>query len=141
MKSNSPLFKNYSIRTDGRSNSIAMAIPETSFSIAMRINWDKQARHVKAQYGGTHGTPENINRSYINGGIKQAEKLFFTYSGKGEALGMNKERVVLGHYVGMYFNRGTGLFEKSNVIIIHYSSTGSHIVIGAPQTDKIGKKG
>lgn len=142
MKSNSPLFSNFSIsKATNKGGSIAMAVPKTSFVIVFGLNWNKQAKHVKPRYGGTHGRPENQTRSYINGGRTQAEKLFHKYYGKGTALGENKERVVLDHNVGMYFNRATGKFEKSNTIIIHYSTTGSHIVVGAPQPDKIKKKG
>lgn len=141
MKGKNPLFGNFTIKKKGGSGSIAMAVPKTSISILLDLNWNKQAKHVKPQYGGTHDRPENHTRSYINGGRSQAKKLFFKYFGKGESLGQNKERVVLDHYVGMYYNHETCKFEKSNTIIIHYSTTGSHIVVGAPQTDKIKKEG
>ncbi len=118
-----------------------MAVPKTSFTIMIGINWHKQAKHVKPRYGGTHSKPENQTRSYINGGQKQANKLFFKYHGKGTALGENKERVVLNRNVGMFYDKAAGKFVKSNTIIIHYSTTGSHIVVGAPQPDKIKKKG
>lgn len=141
VKSNSPLFANYGLKSSEISKRIAMAVPKTSFTIALGLNWNKQARHVKSRYGGAHDLSSNQTRSYINGGRRQAEKLFSKYQGKGQAVGQNKERVVLDRPVGMYFNRETGKFEKSNTIIIHYSTTGSHVVVGMPQPDKIKKKG
>ncbi len=136
MKGRSLLFSNYSVATSEKRKSIGMAIPKTTFTIKLSINWNKQARHVKPQYGGTHNNLENRTKSFINGGERQANKLFKKYCGKGEALGQNKERVVLDRPIGMYYNRQTSRFEKSNTIIIHYSGTGSHIVVGAPQSKK-----
>ena len=120
-----------------KSKSIAMAIPKTGFTIALYLNWNKQAKHIKARYGGTHSKSGNPIRSYINGGRKQAENLFSKYHGKGATVGENKERVVLNRNIGMFYDRSTGKFVKSNTIIIHYSTTGSHIVVGSPQPDKI----
>ncbi len=142
MKGNSPLFSNFTVKpSDDKAKTAAMAVPKTSFKIMLGINWNKQAKHVQPRYGGTHSELGNQTRSYINGGRKQAEKLFLKYHGRGTALGENKERIILDRNVGMYYDKPTRQFVKSNTIIIHYSTTGSHIIVGAPRPDKIKKKG
>ena len=57
------------------------------------------------------------------------------YSGKGTALGDNKERVDFGRTIGNYVDPVTGAKYPTTVGIIHYSKSGTHIVPARPKEE------
>ncbi len=92
--------------------------------VSKKVNREKQLRHTKNEH-----VP---GRSYIDGGLEYAQELVDKLSGTGEALMVgtgrwnNRERVTSPHIIGTYVDQN-GVEEKSNVAMIIYSKTGSHI--------------
>lgn len=72
----------------------------------------------------------------MDGDVEYAERLYAELRGTGEALtdenGMwlHKERVKASEVVGMYVNQYDGAKMESDVVMIAYSKTGSHIYPG-----------
>jgi hypothetical protein len=95
-----------------------------SGKVLKKINKDKQARHTRS--GHIPG------RSYLDGDLEYAQALVDKLSGTGEALRDGKgnwnhrERVVSPNIIGTHVDLD-GAETKSNVAIIAYSKTGSHI--------------
>ncbi|MCI9004441.1 MAG: hypothetical protein HFH39_04215 [Lachnospiraceae bacterium] len=92
--------------------------------VSKELNPEKQMRHTK-----NHHTP---GRSYLDGDLEYAQKLIDKLSGTGEAKldrngGWNhRERVTSPHDIGTYVNED-GVEIKSNIGMIIYSKTGTHI--------------
>ena len=92
--------------------------------VSKELNPEKQMRHTK-----NHHTP---GRSYLDGDLEYAQKLIDKLSGTGEAKldrngGWNhRERVTSPHDIGTYVNED-GVEVKSNIGMIIYSKTGTHI--------------
>lgn len=118
-----PLKDNKNVANSaGKSNIVEDAI--RSGMVSKTINIEKQMRHTK-----TGHTP---GRSYLDGDFEYAQKLINKLSGSGETkIDRNgnwnhRERVVSPHIIGTYVSE-TGTETKSNVGMIVYSKTGSHI--------------
>lgn len=99
-----------------------------SGEVSKTINREKQLRHTK--HGHTPG------RSYLDGDLEYAQELVDKLSGTGKSeLDFNgnwnhKERVVYPHIIGTHVDPHDGTETKSNVAIIVYSKTGTHIYPG-----------
>ena len=75
-------------------------------------------------------------KSVFSGTLKKAEELIRKYSGTGQSIGENKERIVFQENIGYYADpEGNGLIP-TNVGIIHYSKVGAHIVPARPKGGK-----
>ena len=92
------------------------------------VNPEKQRRHIK-------GSAEYVEgRSYIFGGITEAQELVNQYHGTGEPQitrrgdWNNKEFVVADHVIGMDVDEVTKAETQVDQFYIHYSKTGTHIV-------------
>lgn len=95
-----------------------------SGKVLKKINKDKQLRHTKS--GHIPG------RSYLDGDLEYAQELVDKLSGTGQPLydgkgnWIRKERVVSPNIIGTHVN-SDGVETKSNMAVIAYSKTGSHI--------------
>lgn len=96
-------------------------------SFPKEINENKQGRHIVGHKNYVSG------KSIMSLSIKEAQSLIDTYSGKGQQINSNKERVDFNRVIGTYINHDTRQREKTTVGIIHYSKTGTHIVPAQPR--------
>ncbi len=105
--------------TKGAKNSFS-AFPKT-------VHTGRQEKHIAGSNNYTSG------KSIFNGTVKQAEALIKEYSGTGQPLGSNKERVDFGKVIGTYVDESTGKGYPTTMGIIHYSKNGGHIVPARPK--------
>ena len=91
------------------------------------ISEGKQGKHIEG-----HGN-YILGRSILTISISEAQKLVYRYSGRGNQISENKERVDFNRVIGVYKNPSTGVSEKTTIGIIHYSKTGTHIVPAQPR--------
>ena len=98
-----------------------------SGKVSKRINREKQLRHTK--------TYHIKGRSHLDGDLEFAQRLVDEFSGTGRPLTdrngnwYNRERVICPENVGMHVDQ-TGKETPSNIAIIIYSKTGSHVYPG-----------
>lgn len=90
-----------------------------------KIHEGKQGKHIVGHNNYISG------RSYIDGGMSTAQRLVSQKAGKGTRVGSNKERVSYNDYIGTWVSY-TGSYYRTKNAMIHYSSTGAHIVPAAP---------
>lgn len=123
----------YPIDKSSRHDTIVKEAIESG-EISTKINREKQMRHTKE--GHLPG------RSYIDGDLEYAQELVDKLSGTGEPVVKNgswqhRERVTSPNVIGTYADE-SGAENKSNVAMIVYSKTGTHIypVRRKEQTDE-----
>jgi hypothetical protein len=123
----------YPLENSEKSGIIEEAIQ--SGKVKREMNPEKQMRHTKSYH--TEG------RSYLDGDLDYAERLINELSGTGEALtdrnGIwnHKEKVINPDEIGTNVDQYTGEETRTNVGIISYSKTGTHIY---PTSNKKGNK-
>ena len=99
-----------------------------SEAVSKNINPEKQNRHVRESNGYKEG------RSYIFGGLEEAQVLVSKYHGTGEpqftvaGKWKNKELVEVEFDMGVDVDEDTHMETTTNRFVIHYSKTGSHVV-------------
>lgn len=91
------------------------------------VHGGRQDKHIPGTNNYTEG------RSIFSGTKNQAEQLIKQYSGSGQPIGNNKERVDFGHVIGYYVDESTGRSYPTTMGIIHYSKSGAHIVPSKPK--------
>ncbi len=94
------------------------------------VHSGRQDKHIVGSNNYTSG------RSVFSGTTRQAETLIKQYSGTGQPLGPNKERVDFGKPIGRYVDSTTGKSYPTIMGIIHYSKSGAHIVPAKPKNLK-----
>lgn len=99
----------------------------SSGKVSTTVNSDKQNRHIKGSAGYIEG------RSYIFGGVDDAQKLIDELSGTGVTVmakgkWQSKERVTSANTIGVHINPKTKAETETKSGMIIYSKTGSHIV-------------
>ena len=98
-----------------------------SGNVKLEINPEKQSRHIKDSKGYVDG------RSYIYGGVEQAQKIVNDLHGTGtpvrkpDGTWANKEHVQSDKPIGIAVSKQTGE-EETKAATIHYSKTGTHVV-------------
>lgn len=98
-----------------------------SGNVKLEINPEKQNRHIKDSSGYVDG------RSYIYGGVEQAQKIVNDLHGTGtpvmkpDGTWANKEHVQSDEPIGIAVSKRTGE-EDTKAATIHYSKTGTHVV-------------
>ncbi len=98
-----------------------------SGNVKLEINPEKQSRHIKDSKGYVEG------RSYIYGGVEQAQKIVNDLHGTGTPVRKpngtwaNKEHVQSDKPIGISVSKQTGE-EETKAATIHYSKTGTHVV-------------
>lgn len=98
-----------------------------SGNVKLEINPEKQNRHIKGSRGYVDG------RSYIYGGVEQAQKIVNDLHGTGtpvmkpDGTWANKEHVQSDEPIGIAVSKQTGE-EETKAATIHYSKTGTHVV-------------
>lgn len=99
-----------------------------SGNVKLEINPEKQSRHIKDSKGYVEG------RSYIYGGVEQAQKIVNDLHGTGtpvkkpDGTWANKEHVQSDKPIGIAVSKQTGE-EETKEATIHYSKTGTHVVL------------
>lgn len=99
-----------------------------SEAVNKNINPEKQNRHVRESDSYKEG------RSYIFGGIEEAQELVSKYHGTGEpqftvaGKWKNKELVKVDFDMGVDVDEDTRMETTTNRFVIHYSKTGAHVV-------------
>lgn len=94
------------------------------------VHSGRQDKHIVGSNNYTAG------RSVFSGTTRQAETLIKQYSGTGQRLGNNKERVDFGKVIGHYVDDSSGKSYPTTMGIIHYSKSGAHIVPAKPKNIK-----
>lgn len=101
-----------------------------SGELPLKLNIGNQNKHIINQ----NKPPFDNHRSYIIGGLKEAQELVEQYHGKGEVRvdtkgnWTNKEFIIVDRDVGYVYNPETNEYEPTNRFSIHYSKKGTHIV-------------
>lgn len=101
-----------------------------SGELPLNLNIGNQNKHIINQ-----NKPSFDNhRSYIIGGLKEAQELVEQYHGKGEVRvdtkgqWTNKEFIIVDRDIGYVYNPETNEFEPTNRFSIHYGKKGTHVV-------------
>lgn len=106
-----------------------------SGQISAKINIGHQNKHILGKM------PPDSTRSYIYGGIEEAQKLVNQYAGTGQirrnkkGQWVNKEIVTADEYIGVYVDLDTGLKIPTNRFSIHYGKKGTHVVPADPTNE------
>ena len=97
-------------------------------TLNLLINKGNQNKHIQSAKGYIEG------RSYIYGGLEEAQRLVNAYSGTGvpkfdsKGRWTRKEFVTLDKPVGVDIDLETGTPQETNRFTIHYGKKGTHIV-------------
>ena len=87
----------------------------------------KQGKHIP---GSDNYIP---GKSMLTISLEHAQELVDKYTGNGDKVNDNKERVDFGETIGKYVDPSTGAESDTTIGIIHYSKTGTHIVPAKPK--------
>ena len=126
-----PVFNKEGIELFSKSDKIRLGVVRDaveSGSVSLKINTQKQNRHIKGSNEYTEG------RSYLNIGADDAQKIVDDLKGTGEPIfdanedWTRKERIVCPEPVGTHVDIETGEETKTKNVTIIYSNTGCHIV-------------
>ena len=99
----------------------------SSFSdFSKKLHLGKQGKHIVGHNNYQKG------KSILEISIDEAQDLINKYSGKGQKIGVNRERINFEKIIGDYIDPQTGKSYKTTVGTIHYSKTGTHIVPERP---------
>ena len=91
------------------------------------VHKGRQDKHIVGSNNYTQG------RSVFSGTQKQAEDLIKQFSGSGQMLSPNRERIDFGKTIGYYVDPATNEKLPTTVGIVHYSKDGAHIVPARPK--------
>ncbi len=91
-------------------------------SFPKTIHSGKQGKHIVGHNNYQKG------KSILTISTNEAQKLINKYSGKGQKIGTNRERVKFNKIIGKYVDPKTGKEYNTTVGTIHYSNSGTHIV-------------
>lgn len=101
-----------------------------SGELPLTLNNGNQNKHII----NSHSYKPEDKKSYIIGGLEEAQNLVYKYYGKGEpkvtpdGKWTNKEFIIVDEDIGYVFNPETNEFEATNRFSIHYGKKGTHIV-------------
>jgi|GEM_PF-6622681 len=99
----------------------------TDFSgYSKNIHLGKQGKHVVGHNNYIKG------KSILGVSTKKAQELINKYSGTGQKIGANRERVDFKRLIGKFVDPKTGKSYDTTVGTIHYSKSGTHIVPEKP---------
>lgn len=107
----------------GHDNIVEEAI--RSGEVSKTVNKDKQKRHTKSDH-----LP---GRSYLDGDVEYAQELVDKHSGKGEAVidgngnWTHKEKFDDSDIIGTHVDGRSGVETRTNMGMIVYSKTGTHV--------------
>lgn len=91
---------------------------------AVKLHVGSQGKHITNHPNYIEG------RSILYGDINDAQQLINKFSGTGQLISENKERVNFGRVIGMYIDGETA--QETTWGIIHYGKNGAHIVPSNP---------
>lgn len=97
-----------------------------------KINKGQQNKHIKGTNENNVAEQNGQHKSTLDGDINDAQDLLDEYSGKGDPINSNKERVDFGKKIGEYYDPETGEYIDTTKGIIHYGNDGAHIVPARP---------
>ena len=112
---------------DKASDAVKAVAKATNYSeFPKSIHIGKQGKHIVGHNNYVKG------KSILNISIDKAQNLVKKYSGTGQQIGANKERVNFKTIIGKYVDPKTGKAYDTTVGTIHYSNSGTHIVPSRP---------
>ncbi len=116
------------LRIADKASDITKAVDKgSSFSdFPKKLHLGKQGKHIVGHNNYQKG------KSILEISIDEAQDLINKYSGKGQKIGVNRERINFEKIIGDYIEPQTGESYKTTVGTIHYSKTGTHIVPERP---------
>lgn len=116
------------LRIADKASDVAKVVNKgSSFSnFPKRLHLGKQGKHIVGHNNYQKG------KSILEISIDEAQDLINKYSGKGQKIGVNRERINFEKIIGDYIDPQTGESYKTTVGTIHYSKTGTHIVPERP---------
>ena len=95
-------------------------------SFPKTIHMGKQGKHMVGHNNYIKG------KSILDISSDTAQDLINSYSGTGQKIGINRERVNFKKVIGKYVDPKTGKEYDTTVGTIHYSKSGTHIVPERP---------
>lgn len=96
-------------------------------SFSKHLNNDKQGKHIPRHKN------FQLGKSELTVSMFEASELVEKFSGTGDAIGSNKERVDFGKIIGTYKDPSSEIAIPTTIGIIHYSKNGTHIVPARPK--------
>jgi hypothetical protein len=97
---------------------------------SFKVNIGQQDKHIPGTNNYKQSITKGIKRSILD---EDPQQLLDEFAGKGQKLGMNKERVNFGRVIGQYYDDSTGKYIDTTNGIIHYDGKGgAHIVPSRP---------
>ena len=116
------------LRIADKASDVAKAVNKGSIlsDFPKRLHLGKQGKHLVG-----HNNYQN-GKSILEISLDDAQDLIDKYSGKGQKIGVNRERINFEKIIGDYIDPQTGEAYKTTVGTIHYSKTGTHIVPERP---------
>ena len=112
---------------DKASDAVKTAKKATSFSsFPKNIHIGRQGKHIVGHNNYKKG------KSILNVSTDTAQNLVKKYSGTGQKIGANRERVNFKRVIGKYVDPKNGKSYDTTIGTIHYSKEGTHIVPEKP---------
>ncbi len=112
---------------DKASDAVKTAKKVTNFSsFPKKIHIGKQGKHIVGHNNYVKG------KSILSVSTDTAQNLVNKYSGTGQKIGANRERVNFKRIIGKYVDPKTGKAYETTIGTIHYSKSGTHIVPEKP---------
>ena len=112
---------------DKTSDAVKAAKKVTNFSeFPKNIHIGKQGKHIVGHNNYKKG------KSILNISTDTAQNLVKKYSGTGQKIGANRERIDFKRVIGKYVDPKTGKSIDTTIGTVHYSNSGTHIVPEKP---------
>ena len=124
---NQETLENYVADNSALENELSVSTNHKFDNFTKSLNKDKQGKHIPSHKNYKPG------KSFLTISMNEVQSFVNTYSGKGNPIGNNKERVDFGKVIGKYIDPDTGKSYDTTIGIIHYSKTGTHIVPARPK--------
>ena len=94
---------------------------------SIHLHPGKQGKHMPGHNNYIEG------RSIMYGNMESIQKLLNEYAGRGQKIGVNRERVDFEQIIGRYINPQTRESQETTIGTIHYANDNAHIVPGRPR--------
>ncbi len=119
-------FENLQYENQVSQNEIIRPVNHQFDKFPKNIHEGKQGKHIPGHNNYQEG------KSILTVSLEEAQELVTKYSGHGDPVSDNKERVNFGKIIGIFVDQNTGEKKPTTVGMIHYSKNGTHIVPAEP---------
>ncbi len=119
-------FENLQYENQVAQNEIVRPFNHQFDHFSKNIHEGKQGKHIPSHNNYKEG------KSILTISLDEAQDLVNKFSGHGDAVSDNKEKVNFGKIIGFYVS-SDGTKEPTTMGTIHYSKDGTHIVPAIPK--------